>query len=44
MGLRVLRFWVTEINEKLDGIVETIFEALTEAPLPTSPRFAGGGV
>jgi very-short-patch-repair endonuclease len=43
MGYRVLRFWVTEIDENLDGIVETIFEALTEAPLPTSPRSAGGG-
>ena len=47
MGYRVLRFWVSELDENLEGVVATIAEALSrhdvDGPPPTSPRAAGGG-
>jgi very-short-patch-repair endonuclease len=47
LGFRLLRFWVVEVDENLEGVIETIVEALTTAdvkgPPPTSPRAAGGG-
>ena len=30
-GFRVLRFWNAEVNDNFDGVMETIFRALTEA-------------
>ena len=36
MGFRVLRFWVAEVDENIEGLIEN-------APLPASPRGAGGG-
>jgi very-short-patch-repair endonuclease len=44
-GYRVLRFWNNEVQENLDGVIETIFAALNKIP-PTpspSPPQAGGG-
>jgi very-short-patch-repair endonuclease len=42
MGLRVLRFWVAEIDENIEGVIETIADALSrtppETPHLTSPR------
>ncbi|PZR68189.1 MAG: hypothetical protein DLM66_09695 [Candidatus Dormiibacter spiritus] len=44
MGFRVLRFWVAEIDENLEGVIETIADYLSpfgsEAPtcLPPQPR------
>lgn len=35
MGYRVLRFWNTEIDENIDGVIETILTAAT-APTPAS--------
>jgi very-short-patch-repair endonuclease len=32
-GFRVLRFWVTEFDEDIDGIIDTILEALTRTPV-----------
>jgi very-short-patch-repair endonuclease len=47
MGFRVLRFWVAEVDENMEGIVEVISDALRRfqlhGPPPTSPRDAGGG-
>ena len=47
LGFRVLRFWVVEVDENLEGVIETIVDALSTAdvkgPPPTSPRAAGGG-
>ena len=45
MGLRVLRFWVSEVDENREGVIAAIAEALTGydvavAPPPTSPRRA----
>ena len=42
LGFRVRRFWLAQIDENLDGVIETIGLALS--PPPTSPRTAGGGV
>ena len=46
-GFRVLRFSVVDIDENLEGAIETIVEALgtfhLQGPPPTSPRHAGGG-
>ena len=40
-GLRVLRFWNSEIRENLDGVLDSIFHAVEAArlddPLPSSP-------
>ncbi len=45
LGFRVLRFWVNEIDENIDGVVETILEDLqTCDPPPTSPRVRGEDV
>ncbi|MDX1950099.1 MAG: class I tRNA ligase family protein [Rickettsiales bacterium] len=41
-GFRVLRFWNFEVNENLEGIIETILSYL-QAPLLTSPRKQGEG-
>ncbi len=45
LGFRVLRFWVVEVDENLEGVIETIVDALSTAdvkgPPPTSPRKAG---
>jgi very-short-patch-repair endonuclease len=35
MGYSVLRFWVAEIDENLDGVVETISGALRPPTLPS---------
>ena len=47
LGFRVLRFWVVEVDENLEGVIETVVDALSGAdvkgPPPTSPRAAGGG-
>jgi very-short-patch-repair endonuclease len=46
MGFRVLRFWMTEVDENIEGVIESIAEALsTSLPgsPPASPRAAGGG-
>jgi very-short-patch-repair endonuclease len=47
LGFRVLRFWVVEVDENLEGVIETIVDALRTAdvkgPPPTSPHAAGGG-
>src|SRR5438128_1331470 len=46
MGFRVLRFWVAELDENIEGVIETIAEALSTSqlphPPPTSPRAVGG--
>ena len=33
MGFRVLRFWVTEVDENLEGILEAIADALPRVPV-----------
>lgn len=38
-GFRVLRFWNNEVNEKLEGVLETILETLT----PPDPSHHGRG-
>jgi very-short-patch-repair endonuclease len=47
LGFRALRFWVVEVDENIEGVIETIADALSTAPVqgppPTSPRRAGGG-
>jgi very-short-patch-repair endonuclease len=47
LGYRVLRFWVAEVDENLEGVIEAIADALStshlQGPPPTSPRHAGGG-
>jgi very-short-patch-repair endonuclease len=43
IGYRVLRFGASEIDENVEGVVETISEALNHGPPPTSPRTPGGG-
>ncbi len=47
MGFRVLRFWVAEIDENIEGVIETIADALSpfgsEAPHLPPPAAAGGG-
>ena len=44
MGFRVLRFWVAEVDENIEGVIETIADALStfqlQGPPPTSPRAA----
>ena len=46
LGFRVLRFWVVEVDENLEGVIETIVDALSTAdvkgPPPTSPARRGG--
>src|SRR3982074_3152793 len=39
-GFRVLRFWVADLDENIEGVVETIAEALRTGPPPTSPCVA----
>src|SRR5438876_553635 len=38
----LLRFWVAEVDENIDGVIETIADALStfqlQGPPPTSPR------
>ncbi len=36
-GFRVLRFWNNDIDENLPGVMQTILNALAEAPSPTRP-------
>ncbi|MFZ1991330.1 MAG: DUF559 domain-containing protein [Alphaproteobacteria bacterium] len=36
LGFRVLRFWNHEVNENLDGVLETIRLALISSPHPAS--------
>jgi very-short-patch-repair endonuclease len=47
MAFRVLRFWVAEVDENIEGVIEAIADALStfqlHDPPPTSPRTAGGG-
>jgi very-short-patch-repair endonuclease len=47
MGFRMLRFWVAEVDENIEGVIETLGDALStfqvQDPPPTSPRTAGGG-
>ena len=47
VGFRVLRFSVAEVDENIEGVIETIADALStfqvQGPPPTSPRDAGGG-
>jgi very-short-patch-repair endonuclease len=47
LGFRVLRFWVAEVDENIEGVIDSIADALSTshlpAPPPTSPRNAGGG-
>jgi hypothetical protein len=42
----VLRFWVAEVDENIEGVIEAIADALStfqlQSPPPTSPRAAGG--
>jgi very-short-patch-repair endonuclease len=45
-GYRVLRFWNHDVLENIDGVLQTINEALKSGPPPTpgpSPPQAGGG-
>jgi very-short-patch-repair endonuclease len=40
MGFRVLRFWVTEVDENIEGVVEVISDALwvdSSSRPPTDP-------
>ena len=47
LGFRVLRFWVVEVDENTEGVIETHCRRASTAdvkgPPPTSPRTAGGG-
>ena len=46
MGLRVLRFWVSEVDENLEGVIAAIAEALVVYDLdgpPTTLPPPGGG-
>ena len=47
MGFRVLRFWVPEVDENIEGVIEAISDALStfqlQGPPPTSPRSCCGG-
>lgn len=36
-GWRVLRFWNTQINENIEGVLSTILEALPPSPPPAKP-------
>ena len=36
-GFRVLRFWNNDIDQNLPGVMQTILDALAEAPSPTRP-------
>ncbi|HEV2000986.1 MAG TPA: endonuclease domain-containing protein [Xanthobacteraceae bacterium] len=45
-GFRVLRFWNSEVDRNLDGVLETIGRALSEGPRlasPTDPPRKGEG-
>jgi very-short-patch-repair endonuclease len=37
-GFRTLRFWNNEIDENLDGVIETIWHALQQTKKDASPR------
>ena len=37
MGFRVLRFWVTEVDENIEGVVEVISDALWVDSSPRPP-------
>ena len=41
-GLRVLRFWNPEVMQNLEGVLETILDALASTPPPT-PSHKGRG-
>ena len=41
LGFRVLRFWVTEIDENIEGVIETIADALRRAPHLPPPATRG---
>ncbi len=41
-GWRVLRFWNNQVNENMEGVLETILDALS-TPSLTLPRCAGEG-
>ncbi|MFI4936776.1 MAG: endonuclease domain-containing protein, partial [Caulobacterales bacterium] len=48
-GFRTLRFWNTDINTNLDGVMETIQRALASPPSPSwgggpSDGWSGGGL
>ncbi len=43
-GIRVIRFWNSEVLANLEGVLETVYKELqqrttTSSPLPTSPRW-----
>jgi very-short-patch-repair endonuclease len=46
-GFRVLRFWNNEVDENLEGVLQTILDALTESPptglRPVPPPHSGEG-
>ena len=42
-GWRILRFWNNDIRENLDGVMQTIAEALRAAPPPQPSPARGGG-
>lgn len=42
-GWRVIRFWNNDIHDNIDGVMETIAEALTVAPPPRPSPARGGG-
>ena len=48
-GFRVLRFWNSDIDDNLVGVLESVLNALNQPPTrlafgqPPSPRFAGEG-
>jgi hypothetical protein len=42
MGLRVLRFWVAEVDENIEGVIETIADALSWIPPTCLPPHGGG--
>ena len=45
-GFEVLRFWNREVDENLDGVMETIFRALADASptrAPSGPTLPTGG-
>ena len=47
-GFRVLRFWNVDVDTNMDGVIDTILDALKQGPHPRpsggpSPRKAGEG-
>jgi very-short-patch-repair endonuclease len=41
-GIRVLRFWNTDVHENLDGVLEQIWRELTPSPRPSPPHGGEG--